>query len=256
MKQKGWLLLILILMAGCGKGMEFFPDESKVNAFSIPSKTDVKLDSFVISDPVNITGNSLPANVSIENGEYSFVFSNISAGKQDTSFTSKNGSLAAGGGSLRVQHKSASTLGTNTTTTIKIGSRTATFTSTTIKVPIQTNITSASNNPTNITTTQIATDTSGSIKLLKLTTIENFRSASSVNFSTEYQFQNITTSRVNFNLTLNGYTASNVLVFTKPFNWALDGGKTQTNSVSYGDALTIAQYDSITKWVVSDFAKL
>lgn len=143
MKQKGWLLLILILMAGCGKGMEFFPDESKVNAFSIPSKADVPLNTLVVSDSVNITGNSLPAKVSIQNGEYSFVFSNVSSTKQDTSFTSQIGSLAAGGGSLRVRHTSAATLGTNTTTTINIDGRTATFTSTTTTVPIQPKISSS-----------------------------------------------------------------------------------------------------------------
>lgn len=100
----------------------------------------------------------------------------------------------------------------------------------------------------------ILSDATGTIHLQEITPIENFRTQDRVNFSTRYKLYNSGVSRVNFHWTVYGLTAADDVVFTRLSNHALDGGKTNNLSISYGEPLTISEYDSITKWIVTDLA--
>lgn len=103
--------------------------------------------------------------------------------------------------------------------------------------------------------TPILTDTTGTVALLSVVPIENFRTADNVNFSTQFRFQNLSSARVNFGWTINGKDSAGTVVFVRSLNMALDGLQTTTNTVSYGEPLTITQYDSITRWVVTDLIR-
>lgn len=101
----------------------------------------------------------------------------------------------------------------------------------------------------------MTTDTSGTIQLLKIEPIENFRTNDHINFSTMFQFQNLSSSRINFHWTINGLTATDALVFSRVLNSAIDGSQTYNTGMSYGEPLTIAEYGSITKWIATDFSR-
>lgn len=101
----------------------------------------------------------------------------------------------------------------------------------------------------------IATDQSGTIQLLKIEPVENFRTADKVNFTTKFQFQNLSSARINFHWTVNALTATDTLVFSRDLNTAIDMTQLLNLSVSYGEPLTIPEYDSITKWVVTDLVR-
>ena len=98
----------------------------------------------------------------------------------------------------------------------------------------------------------ILTDATGVVALTGITAIENFRTATNVNFFTRFQFQNLSAERVNFGWVLNGKDAAGATVFAWSLSWALDELQTGTMTISYGEPLTIAEYDSITSWVVTD----
>jgi hypothetical protein len=134
MNKLFWLLTTLLLLAltGCGN-IDWFPDASKPNAFSFPPQRNVALNTQVTSAAVTITGNSIPADITIENGEYSIGSS--SSGSSGSSsgtgtFTSSPGKISAGQ-TVTVRHTSASTANTDTRTVVTIGGVSAAFVSTT-----------------------------------------------------------------------------------------------------------------------------
>lgn len=98
----------------------------------------------------------------------------------------------------------------------------------------------------------ILTDATNTIALLELEPRENWRTLDAVNFSTYFQFKNLSDQRVNFGFTISGNDSDGVTIFTRSLNSALDGFQTGPLTVSHGEPLTIAQYDSITSWVVTD----
>lgn len=100
----------------------------------------------------------------------------------------------------------------------------------------------------------ILSDASGTIHLQEITPIENFRTQDRVNFSTRFQLYNSSTTRANIHWTINGLTAAESLVFSRLLSASIDGGQTLNTSMSYGEPLTISEYDSITKWIVTDLS--
>jgi len=101
----------------------------------------------------------------------------------------------------------------------------------------------------------IATETSGAVQLLNIEPVENFRTADKVNFTTRFQFQNLSSTRINFHWTVNALTATDTLVFSRDLNTAINGGQSLGYGVSFGEPLTTSEYDSITQWTVTDFAR-
>ena len=97
----------------------------------------------------------------------------------------------------------------------------------------------------------IVSDPTNTIGLIQISATENFRTATNVNFSTAFKFQNLSSSRINFGWTVNGLTSADLVVFSRTSNSALDGKQTTTDNVSWGEPLTISAYDSITKWNVT-----
>lgn len=96
-------------------------------------------------------------------------------------------------------------------------------------------------------------DATGRIHLVQIKPVENFRNYSSVSFSTQLTFINVSSARKNFRCTINGVTASGAAAFTKDYFSAIDGNQTVTTVVSYDEMMPIAQYDSITSWYLSGF---
>lgn len=107
-------------------------------------------------------------------------------------------------------------------------------------------------------TTQLRTDltdVTGTIKTVGVDVIENFRTSTNVNFSTIHAFAKWSGNPSNFHFTLNGLTTDNTLVYSSPLTATFDVNKNVLfPKYSHGEPLTIAEYDSITNWTVTDFA--
>ena len=103
-------------------------------------------------------------------------------------------------------------------------------------------------NPTTATRPVLLTDENGLIQVMALSNIENFRTATKVNFSTAFEIVNTSAERINFEVTFAGLDAAGTTIFSRPLNKGLDGGKTSKGTVSYGDVLAIADYEKITTW--------
>lgn len=132
MKKSSYLLLAMLVLAGCGN-TEWFPESgntSAPNAFSFAIKFNVPLSTSVQSDAVTITGDQ-PAGWAISiadstkgaNSQYS-----INGGE----YKSTAGTILPNQ-TLRIQHTSASTNTTTTTSLVTIGTmKNKTFQSVTI----------------------------------------------------------------------------------------------------------------------------
>ncbi len=94
----------------------------------------------------------------------------------------------------------------------------------------------------------ISTDPSGQVSIYAITPRDNFRTTSNVNFSLEYTIENVGTERVDISFVVYGVNAAGVDVFTREINTAIGGDEQRVAVISFGEALTIAEYDSITAW--------
>lgn len=97
----------------------------------------------------------------------------------------------------------------------------------------------------------IITDATGTIHLISLSVVENFRNSTNVNFSFHYSLKNTGASRYNTGTTFAGINAQNSIVFSRVFDQGIDPGQTITGYLSVGEPLTIAQYDSIKSWLAT-----
>lgn len=98
----------------------------------------------------------------------------------------------------------------------------------------------------------IATDSSGLIQVLTLQPLENFRNATNVNFFLIVKIYNHGETRINFGFPMTGKNHNGETVFSRDGAFALDPGQTQQWTISYGEPLTFAEYDSITTWSVGE----
>lgn len=94
-----------------------------------------------------------------------------------------------------------------------------------------------------------ATDATGKVTLWDLTAIENARVAGRVNFSLDYSLENSGTTRENVSVTIFGRNAAGQQIYTRDLTAGLDPGTTLQVRLSLGEALTVAEYDSITTWI-------
>lgn len=93
-----------------------------------------------------------------------------------------------------------------------------------------------------------AVDASGQIRVTELTPVENFRNATHVNFSIKISVSNTKDTRVNIGIPIFGKNADGATIFTRSIDVAINPDQTQQWNISYGEPLTIAEYDSITTW--------
>jgi hypothetical protein len=95
-----------------------------------------------------------------------------------------------------------------------------------------------------------AEDLSGAIQLFDLSVVENFRNATNVNFSLRYTLASNDSTRVNVGVAVYAVDVDGAEVFSRELNSAIEPGETKTTSVSFGEPLTIDEYDSIHTWGV------
>ena len=100
------------------------------------------------------------------------------------------------------------------------------------------------------TTVPPTEDPTGSIKVLSLLPSENFRTATNVNFSVSLKAQSTGAARANFGVTFSARDRAGGTVFSKAINGAVNPGESFQANVSYGEPLTIEQFDSITNWSI------
>lgn len=93
-------------------------------------------------------------------------------------------------------------------------------------------------------------DPLGMVQLVDLTARENFRNTS-VNFSLDLILINNTANRLNVGTDLYGLDNSGNVVFSREMTFAVDPNKSQNLSISYGEPLTVQEYDSIVEWGAS-----
>lgn len=124
MKKICYLILPLIFaLTGCGAAIDWLPDKSRPQHFSFAEQNDVETNRTVTSEEVTVTGNEVPAEISVENGEYA-----IGGEGGDGVFTSKPGKVSAGQ-TVRVRHTSASVNESAVSTVVTIGGVRGVFTS-------------------------------------------------------------------------------------------------------------------------------
>ncbi len=96
----------------------------------------------------------------------------------------------------------------------------------------------------------IVTDPTGEVSLYELVAIENSRNATQVNFSLQYTIENSGVDLVNIGFVVYGVNAQSADVFTQEIKTAIGANEYRVATVSFGDALTITEYDSIVSWEV------
>lgn len=134
---------------------------------------------------------------------------------------------------------------TNTTNTPNTSTNQFTNTTTSTQPPFS-NSTSASQNPT----TPLAIDPTGKIQVTGFDVLENFRNATNVNFSFIVEARNTDTAKASIGITLSGVNASGTEVYGKVVEAAIDSDVSKHWSVSVGEPLTIAEWESITEWKI------
>jgi hypothetical protein len=95
---------------------------------------------------------------------------------------------------------------------------------------------------------EFASDPSGEVVLYDLEIIENSRDAAKVNFSLRYILENTGEARVDIGFFVYGVDAEGFDVFEREIKAGIDPGERREAVVSFGEALTIEEYDSITVW--------
>lgn len=96
------------------------PDDTTPEPFSLGSREDVDMGTFVVSDTATISGTNAPSPISVSDGEYSIGCS--------SDFVSTPATIASGQ-SVCVRHRSAVAGSTTTTTTLSVGGYTTSFSS-------------------------------------------------------------------------------------------------------------------------------
>lgn len=114
------LLPLLLIFSGCGD-VEWFPKRTTPDAFSLLARNNVSLSTTVTSEAITIQGISVPATISVSNGEYAI---------GEGAFTSVPGKISSGQ-TVTVRHTSADIFEGSTSTVLTVGGVSATFTSTT-----------------------------------------------------------------------------------------------------------------------------
>lgn len=118
--NEGWIALMATYKAASAPAEDTTPD-----AFSFNDKTDVPLNTEIVSDPITVAGINAAAAISVTGGEY-----RIDGG----SWTSTAGTVT-NGQQVEVRHTSSGSYSTATNTVLTIGGVSDTFTSTTIAEP-------------------------------------------------------------------------------------------------------------------------
>lgn len=211
-----------------------FVNSSSVTDFTFAPKLDVEPNTAIVSESRTISGNTSPAPISITDGEYS-----INGGN----YSSAAGTINAGQ-TLSVRHTSAGTYHTIKSTRLTVGGVRAGFASMTKGAPFA-NFSTVS--PVN-------SDPTGIISVAQpLSAIKDFTTSTQVSFSIRYQLNNTSNEQKNVGLTIAGADAQNRRIFSGTFDAIVPANASPyTNSHSFGSsALTIAQYNSITKWLVT-----
>jgi len=128
----GLFLIILVAIAGCGGGVEWFPDNNNASeptpaAFTFPAKVCQPPSTLVESAEVKITGVTSNATVKIENGVGEYM---ISGGSwlQGQSYVAPASDQSL---TIKVRHTTAAlgTAGGSVTTLLKVGNTSGVFTS-------------------------------------------------------------------------------------------------------------------------------
>lgn len=96
-------------------------------------------------------------------------------------------------------------------------------------------------------------DPTGTATVLSLVPLENFRTATNVNFSISLAIKNTGSVRVNFGVAFSAKNSNGVAVFSRTINGAVNPGETYHTTASYGEPLTIDQFDGISRWEINSF---
>jgi len=96
----------------------------------------------------------------------------------------------------------------------------------------------------------ISTDPSMQISIYAVKPRENYRTTTNVNFSLEYTIENVGAERVDISFVVYGVNAAGLDVFTREIITAIDSNEQRVAVISFGEPLTIAEYDSIIAWDV------
>lgn len=95
---------------------------------------------------------------------------------------------------------------------------------------------------------EFTTDSSGEIAAYDFEAVENFRTATHVNFSLKYAIENNGSEPVNVSFFVYGVDAAGFDIFEREIAGGLDPGEIRIAVLSLGEALTIEEYDSIAAW--------
>lgn len=126
MKKLCYILLpLLLIFSGCGD-VEWFPERTTPEAFSFRARNNVSLSTIVTSEAITIKGISVPATISVSNGEYA-----IGGTDGEGTYTTVPGKISSGQ-TVTVRHTSADLNQSSTSTVLTVGGMSAVFTSTTI----------------------------------------------------------------------------------------------------------------------------
>lgn len=116
--------------------------------------------------------------------------------------------------------------------------------------PVQVKVNCTQAPPPSVAPVVFATDPSGLITLLDLTAVENFRTATQVNLSLKFTLKNVGDARTNIGFTVRGHDGADIQIYSVPLSNSVNAGESKFVTVSFGEALTVAEFDSITDWKV------
>jgi hypothetical protein len=210
-----------------------FVNSSTATDFTFAPKLDVEPNTVIVSDSRTITGNTSPAPISITDGEYS---------TNGTDFTSSAGTINAGQ-SLHVRHTSPTTYQTIKTTRLTVGGVRTNFSSMTKAAPFvnYSTVSPVNADPTNVISVA-----------QPLAATKDFTTSTHVSFSIRYFLNNSSNEQKNIGLTIAGADAQNRRIYYGTIDAAVPANANPSTSThSFGAALTIAQYNSITQWLVT-----
>lgn len=97
-------------------------------------------------------------------------------------------------------------------------------------------------------------DPTGTATILSLVPSENFRTDTNVNFSVSLAIKNTGSVRANFGLAFSAKNSNGVAVLSRTINGAVNPGEIYRATISYGEPLTIEQFDGIASWAIDSFA--
>jgi len=97
-----------------------------------------------------------------------------------------------------------------------------------------------------------AIDPSGLVQATDLAAFENFRNETNVNFSIKLTTTSTMNTRINIGIPIYGKDDLGGVVFNRKIELALSPNETKTMTISYGEPLTITEYDSIITWTAGE----